>query len=400
MPPIAETDTLLANIRKSGLIKPGALAKCLADIPMSAGPEHTLEVLIESGLLTRFQARMLRGGKHKGLLLGPYKILFPLARGGMGIVYVAEHSVLHRRVAIKVCLTERISERGILERFHREGRAAAVLDHPNIIRVHDIGSDGTMHFLVMEYVRGKSLHEILRRRGRLGYREGVGLILQAARGLQHAHERGLVHRDIKPANLLIDNNGVVKILDMGLARFFDHQDDKLTERLGGKPIIGSPDYIAPEQALGQLDIRSDIYSLGATLYATISGRPPFADTAMSHKLIAHQTHPIRPLHVLDAGIPVELSAIVLRMLAKNIKDRYQTPEQVIEALNSWGPSEEAAPVPGHDASPDPAGAARPARRHLLSGVGQAAAAATGFARRWLSAAFSTPRPAEHVLKVE
>ncbi len=393
MPPIAEVDTLLENIRKSGLIKPRALEKCLAGIPTSAGPEHTLEVLIKAGLLTRFQARQLREGKHKGLLLGPYKILYPLARGGMGIVYVAEHCVLQRRVAIKVCLTERISEHGILERFHREGRAAAVLDHPNIIRVHDIGSDGNTHFLVMEYVPGKSLHEILRRRGRLGYREGVGLILQAAHGLQHAHERGLVHRDIKPANLLIDNNGVVKILDMGLARFFDHQDDKLTERLGGKPIIGSPDYIAPEQALGQLDIRSDIYSLGATLYATLSGRPPFTDTTVSRKLIAHQTRPIRPLYELDVGIPFDLSAVVLRMLAKNIEDRYQTPEQVTEALKPWGPAEEAPPVPGNDSSPDIAGDERPAQANLLSGVGQAAAAAAGFARRLLSAAFSTSSPA-------
>jgi serine/threonine protein kinase len=400
MPQTAEVDTLLKNIRKSGLIKPRTLEKCLSGIPASAGPEHTLEVLIKTGLLTRFQARMLREGKHKGLLLGPYKILYPLARGGMGIVYVAEHSVLHRRVAIKVCRTERISENGILERFHREGRAAAVLDHPNIIRVHDIGSDGNTHFLVMEYVSGKSLHEILRRRGRLGYREGVGLILQAAQGLQHAHERGLVHRDIKPANLLIDNNGVVKILDMGLARFFDHQDDKLTERLGGKPIIGSPDYIAPEQALGKLDIRSDIYSLGATLYATLSGRPPFADTSMAHKLVAHQSRPIRPLHELDASIPFELSAVVLRMLAKKIEDRYQTPEQVIEALSPWAPGEEDSPVSDSDSSLDTAGVERPARAHRLSGVGQAAAAAAGFARRLLSAAFSTSRATEAMLKVE
>jgi serine/threonine protein kinase len=377
MPRVAEVDALLDNIRKSGLIEPNTLEECLAGTPMPDRPEQVLEIFIKARLLTRFQARLLREGKHKGLILGPYKILYPLAKGGMGIVYVAEHIGLNRRVALKVCLTERVVEKGFLERFRREGRAAAVLDHPNIIRVHDIGNDGNTHFLVMEYVHGKSLHDLLRQRGRFPYREGVGLILQAARGLEHAHERGLVHRDIKPSNLLLDTNGVVKILDMGLARFFDDQDDKLTERMGGKPIIGSPDYIAPEQALGQLDIRSDIYSLGATLYALVGGTPPFCDSTVARKLIAHQTRPIRPLHDLDPKIPFELSAIVLRMLAKNMEDRYQSPAEVIEALTPWGPVAEGAPGADSEPSPEVCETRRRSRGHFMSGLGS-------FARKLLA----------------
>jgi serine/threonine protein kinase len=391
MPKFVEVDTLLENIRKSRLIKPSVLQEHLADIPASAGPDETLQTLIEAGLLTRFQARLLKKGKHKGLILGFYKILYPLGKGGMSIVYVAEHLVLHRRVALKVCLTDRMHERGFLERFQREGRATAVLDHPNIIRVHDFGSESNTHFMVMEYIMGKSLHHILQERGRLPFREAVGLIGQAACGLQHAHERGLVHRDIKPSNLLIDTNGVVKILDLGLARFFDHQDDKLTERLGGKPIIGSPDYIAPEQALGRLDIRSDIYSLGATLYTALIGRPPFSDTAAPEKLVAHQSRPIRPPHELDVRIPFELSAIVLRMLARRTENRFQTPAQVIEALFTWGPDAEAVSVPADDALPEDSSVDRPARAGLVGGL---TAAASGFARL-LSAPFSSARPAHN-----
>jgi serine/threonine protein kinase len=172
---------------------------------------------------------------------------------------------------------------------------------------------------------------------------------------------------------------------MGLARFFDHQDDKLTDRMGGSPIIGSPDYIAPEQALGKLDIRSDIYSLGATLYALIGGKPPFTDTTVSRKLIAHQTRAIRPLHELDPRIPFELSVIVLRMLAKKTEDRYQTPAQVIEALTPWGPVEDQpAAVPGDDPS-SADNATGPAGTPLMTSVLQAAASVAGLARRWLSA---------------
>ncbi|MBY0229238.1 MAG: serine/threonine protein kinase [Gemmataceae bacterium] len=294
-----------------------------------------LEGMIAEGLLTRFQAKLLLEGKHKGFFLGPYKVLKPIGKGGMGVVYLAEHGELGRKVAVKVLASERVTEPGAIERFRREARAAGALDHPNIVRAHDICTVGKTHFLVMEHIDGRSLEQILRAKGRLPWHVAAGYIAQAALALQHAHERGLVHRDIKPANLLVDKAGVVKMLDLGLARFYEDRDDNLTERLGGRAIIGTPDYISPEQVLGQLDIRSDIYSLGGTLYALIEGRPPFPGGDVRSKFVAHQLHVPTPLHQRDPSVPQGLSEAVMRMLAKRPADRPQTPAEVIDLLMPW-----------------------------------------------------------------
>ena len=337
MPAPSTTESLIEIVRKSGLIKREALDAHLETAPSPADPERTLESLVEVGLLTSFQSRFLLQGKHKGLVLGPYKVLRPVAKGGMGLVYLAEHTELRRRVALKVCMTDR-GGKGIVERFQREARALAAVDHPNIVRVHDTGRDGNTHFLIMEYVEGKSLEQLLRMMGRIPMRQAVGYALQTARGLEHAHERGLIHRDIKPANLILDNHGTIKILDMGLARFFTDVEDDLTARLGNG-VLGSPDYISPEQAINQLDIRSDIYSLGATLHALICGEPPFPGKTAQQKLMYHQLRNPTPLDKMDPKIPQGLAMVVTRMLAKNPTDRFQTPGEVIEALSPYGPAE-------------------------------------------------------------
>ncbi len=337
MPAPSTTESLIEIVRKSGLIKREALDAHLETTPLPADLGRTLESLVEAGLLTSFQSRFLLQGKHKGLVLGPYKVLRPVAKGGMGLVYLAEHMELRRRVALKVCMTDR-GGKGIVERFQREARALAAVDHPNIVRVHDTGRDGNTHFLIMEYVEGKSLEQLLRMRGRIPMRQAVGYALQTACGLEHAHERGLIHRDIKPANLILDNHGTIKILDMGLARFFTDVEDDLTARLGNG-VLGSPDYISPEQAINQLDIRSDIYSLGATLHALICGEPPFPGKTAPQKLMYHQLRNPTPLDKMDPKIPPGLAMAVTRMLAKNPKDRFQTPGEVIEALSPYGPDE-------------------------------------------------------------
>lgn len=337
MPALTTTESVIDIVRKSGLVKREALDAHLETAPPPADPARTLESLVEAGLLTSFQSRFLLQGKHKGLVLGPYKVLRPVAKGGMGMVYLAEHTELRRRVALKVCMTDR-GGKGIVERFQREARALAAVDHPNIVRVHDTGRDGNTHFLIMEYVEGKSLEQLLRMMGRIPMRQAVGYALQTARGLEHAHERGLIHRDIKPANLILDNHGTIKILDMGLARFFTDVEDDLTARLGNG-VLGSPDYISPEQAINQLDIRSDIYSLGATLHALISGEPPFPGKTAPQKLMYHQLRTPTPLDKMDPKIPPGLAMAVMRMLAKNPKDRFQTPGEVIEALSPYGPAE-------------------------------------------------------------
>jgi serine/threonine protein kinase len=327
-------DSFLDLVRKSGLLTDEQLAALdYSELPHD--PEAAAEELIRRALLTTFQARHLLAGRFRGLLVDQYRVKRPIGKGGMGLVYLAEHLTLSRQVAIKILRTDLLDSPGVRERFAREGRAIAALNHPNIVRLYDVGTDRNTHYLIMEYVEGRSLEALLRQRGRLPVQEAVGYAVQVAEGLRHAHERGVVHRDIKPANLLLDPAGTIKILDMGLARFH-HVDntDNLTERIGGG-ILGSPDYIAPEQASQQFDARTDVYSLGATLYALLTGEPPFSGRSIAEKLISHRSLPVIPPHHRNPGIPRELSMVVLRMMAKNPADRYQTPAEVVKALRPF-----------------------------------------------------------------
>jgi tRNA A-37 threonylcarbamoyl transferase component Bud32 len=338
MPAPSTSRALLELLRKGGLAS-ADLEAFLTRQPLPPAAQAAADVLIDAGLLTRFQARLLLAGKYRGFLLGPYRVLEPIGKGGMGAVYLAEHTTTGGRFAVKVLPPERAEEPATLQRFYREARAVAALNHPNIIRAYEIAQAGDIHYFVMEYVRGKNLEDLIKERGPLPFREAVGLALQAAQGLQHAHERGLVHRDIKPANLLLEEGGTVKVLDMGLARFFSDPNDDLTRRLSDESVLGTADYIAPEQALDshEADIRADIYSLGGTLYALVHGHPPFGGKTISQKLMAHQLKPLKPLHEVVPGVPEELSAVVARMMAKKPEERYQTPAEVIEALKPWAP---------------------------------------------------------------
>jgi serine/threonine protein kinase len=338
MPAPGTSQALLELLRKGGLATV-KLDAFLAQQPLPREPALAAAALIEAGHLTRFQARLLLAGKYRGFLVGPYKMLQPIGKGGMGAVYLAEHTRTGGRFAVKIMPPEKAEEPATLQRFYREARAVAALDHPNIIKAYDIAQSGNLHYFVMEYVRGKNLEEVIKARGPLPYREAVGLASQAAAGLQHAHDRGLVHRDIKPANLLLDEAGTIKVLDMGLARFFSDPTDDLTRRLSDESVLGTADYIAPEQALDshEADIRADIYSLGSSLYALIHGHPPFGGKTISQKLLAHQLRPVPPLHEVVPGVPEGLSAVVARMMAKKPAERYQTPAEVIEALAPWGP---------------------------------------------------------------
>ncbi len=316
---------VLRAVRDSNLVPAPTLDALLATHKLPPEPAGALHYLVQAGLLTPFHAHHLLQGRYKGFTLGNYKILRPLGQGGVGLVYLAEHSGLKRRVAIKVLRKDRQTEEAV-QRFIRESRAAAALDHPNLIRVHDFCQENDVYFLVMEYVRGQSFAELLKRRGRLPSWEAVGLVLQAARGLAHAHARNIIHRDVNPSNLLVDADGVVKILDLGLARFLDHRADGLTERLGGRA-LGLPHFAAPEQELDAADERSDIYSLGATLHALLTGEPPAPESYDASPLLV--AHPLREV------APEELSLIVTRMLARRPADRFQTVEEVIAALSPW-----------------------------------------------------------------
>src|SRR5262249_50912874 len=209
---------------------------------------------------------------------GTYRVLERLGWGGMGLVYLCEHKLMRRRVAVKGLPSAKSKDPAALDRFQREARAVAALDHPNIVHAYDIDQDESLHFLVMEYVDGASLQEIVKKVGPMDVHRAAHYMQQTCLGLEHAHDAGLVHRDIKPGNILVDRSGVVKVLDMGLARFFNDEEDILTKKYD-ENVLGTADYLAPEQALDShgVDIRADIYSLGATFYFLLTGRTPFGE---------------------------------------------------------------------------------------------------------------------------
>lgn len=267
--------------------------------------------------------------------LGAYSILRPLGKGGMGRVFLAQHLAMQRRAAIKILPDEAASDQALRERFYREARALAAVDHPNIVRAYDVRESEGFHFLVMEYVPGRDLQALLNAKGPLPIVEAVGYIVQAAAGLGHAHASGLIHRDVKPANLLVDDAGAVKVLDLGLARFSGDRDDQLTDELDAGAIMCTPDYASPEQARGDhVDHHADVYSLGATLYALLAGSPPF-EGSVTKKLVSHQASTARPLHKVRPEVPRELSDVVAQMMAKDPAKRFDSMRAVVKALGPW-----------------------------------------------------------------
>jgi serine/threonine protein kinase len=331
---------LIELIRKSGLIEPPKLEEYLQSIAseLTGDSVHDAELFVRDGLLTRFQTKLLLQGKHRGFILhNKYKLLDLLGAGGMGKVFLCEHIMLKRLVAVKVLAAERMSDRSVVDRFYREARAVAALDHPNIVRLYDVQPDDKMPLMVIEYVDGQNLKTLVETSGPLDPSRAAHCIAQAAMGLQHAHENGLIHRDIKPANLLLDRNGVIKILDMGLARFQYDKNDQLTANYNDKSVMGTADYIAPEQAmnLSQADIRADIYSLGGTFYFLLTGQPPFGGNSVAQKLLAHQVKPVPSLRMVRADVPAELDAIFQRMMAKSPNDRFQQPIEVAVAMSQF-----------------------------------------------------------------
>jgi serine/threonine protein kinase len=277
----------------------------------------------------------------------------------MGQVLLCEHSRMRRRVAIKVLPPDRAEDEICLRRFYREAQAVGALNHPNIVHAHDVDQDpqSRLHFLVMEYVDGTSLQEIVTKGGPLPVLRACHYVRQAALGLQHAFEHGLVHRDIKPSNLLLERSGLVKILDLGLARFFD-RDDNLTRQFATRNLIGTADYLAPEQALNShaADIRSDLYSLGVTFYFLLAGRSPFRDGTIAQKLLFHQVQMPDPIQGHRPELPDDLARIIDRMLAKDPAERYQTPQDVVRALDPW--TETPPPPPPESEMPHLSRAAR------------------------------------------
>ena len=338
-------DSFLAVLKQSSLIEPAQLERLLEEFKQRGidldDSRAIADAFVASARITRWQADKLLQGKHQGFLLGKYRLLSLLGKGGMSSVYLAEHMVMRRRCAIKVLPAKRVNDSSYLGRFHREAQAVASLDHPNIVRAYDVDKQiengAEVHFLVMEYVDGQSLHELVHSRGPLPYDEAADYIRQAALGLEHAHDAGMVHRDIKPGNLLVDRSGTVRLLDLGLARFFEEKDEQSLTVAHEEKVLGTADYLAPEQALDshQVDSRADIYSLGCTLYFLLTGHAPFMDGTLAQRLMAHQTKQPPPVPKDRPDAPPSLVAIINRMMAKQADQRYQSAIEVSKILASW-----------------------------------------------------------------
>jgi serine/threonine protein kinase len=338
--PGVTSDTFFTALVKSNLLSPTQLAAAQAEataMGANADAKTVARGLIKKGLITRWQAEQLLAGVTN-LFLGRYKLLERIGKGGMGTVYRAEHTVMGRTVALKVMSQALLNDAGAVARFQREVQAAASLQHPNVVTAYDADCVGKTHFLVMEYVEGHDLKERLQQQGRLSVGWVCECIRQAALGLQHAHEHGMVHRDIKPANLLVTSERpggppLVKILDMGLARFVSDVvvDGGLTK---SGQVMGTPDYIAPEQAedTKHADIRADIFSLGCSLFHLLTGQTPYKGDTLMSKLMARMQDTVPPASSLRSDVPQALDAVIAKMLQKKPADRQQTPAEVATAL--------------------------------------------------------------------
>ncbi len=352
----------LRGVGESGLLPETVAAAFRGTLPddVKNDARRLARALVDAGKLTKYQAAAIYQGRPQGLVLGNYVVLEKLGAGGMGQVFKARHTRMDRIVALKVLSRKQTASPDAVKRFHREVRAAARLNHPNIVTAHDADESDGQHYLVMEYVDGQDLASLVDQRGPLPVNEALDYVIQAAKGLQYAHEQGIIHRDIKPGNILLDRDGTAKVLDMGLAhnRFGDHPDD---EAMAGEDltqtgqIMGTVNYMAPEQAVDtrSADARADIYSLGCTLYRLLTGDVPFrADTTMKI-LVAHREEPIPSLRAERAEVPLALDTVFQKMMAKQPDERYQTMAEAVVALEETFAGEATLAPPPIPAAPKP-----------------------------------------------
>jgi serine/threonine protein kinase len=315
--------------------------------------------LVHRRALTEYQAALIQRGRAENFFLGGYKILDRIGKGQMGGVYKAVHG-LGQIVALKILPASRAKDQHVLGRFQREARLLTQLDHPNVVRAFQVGEANGVHYIAMEFLEGETLDEVLARRKRLPWREAVRVIQQALNGLQHLHDRRMVHRDLKPSNLMLTPaagrpdttwDATVKIVDIGLGReMFDDSmpqsqiETQLTEE---GAVLGTPDYLAPEQAKDarSADIRADIYSLGCVLYHALAGRPPFLEPNIMALMVKHAMEKPDALGPLVADLPPGLQAVVDVMLAKSPDQRYATPAAAGEALTPFVSTGGVAAVP-------------------------------------------------------
>jgi eukaryotic-like serine/threonine-protein kinase len=357
--PNVDRQTFLAYLRQSGLLREEQFASIERDYADVIRGRALARLLVEREILTRFQAERLLVGQTGGFILGQYKILEQVGRGGMGRVYKAEHLTMQRVVALKVLAPDLLKTERAVEMFLREVRAVAQLQHPNIVTAYDANEINRRYYLVLEFVDGPNLDQLVRNKGPLSVGLACDYVKQTAAGLHAAHMRGMLHRDIKPANILVQSQnhegesspGLIKVSDFGLARLSQPNSSHAanapapgTILTRENTVMGTPDYLSPEQSrdLHKTDIRSDLYSLGCMFYFLLTGQVPFPGSNPLDKLIRHATEKPRPIGAFRADVPVEVITLVDRLMAKKPEDRPQTPADLVKALEPFAVS---GPIP-------------------------------------------------------
>jgi serine/threonine protein kinase len=336
-------EDFLRNVLRSGLLDREQLQESLRAVPPEerGDPPALASYLVRTGKLTRFQADKLLRGMSQGMIIGPFRLLAPLGRGGMGTVFLVRDQRSDHLVALKV-LPPRLArtEQRILARFRREMEMSQRVAHPHLAWTYEVGEFRGAHYIAMEYIPGRTLSRLVTEEGPLPLPRAARLMAEVAAALDHAHRQGLIHRDLKPSNIQVTPRDHAKVLDLGLALTYGETGDALI--VGGQGyIVGTMDYIAPEQTFDavKVDARSDIYSLGCTLYLALSGQPPFPGGTSRDKVMRHRNDKPTPLGELVPSLPAGFVALVERMMDKDPARRPASAAAVETELRAWAAGE-------------------------------------------------------------
>lgn len=340
-------EQFVASLLESGLMTPEALQEFLDSLP--AGRQHKdgsdlAKDLVQRKRLSLLQAAAVYQKKTTTILFGNYTIVDRIGAGGMGLIYKAQHRTTGAIVALKVVHPAAMQSAEMLERFQREVQAIRGFDHPNLVRAVDAAVRDGVWYLAMDYVEGRDFKTVIKDEGPLSIARATNYIVQAARGLHHVHCKGVVHRDVKPSNLMLDTEGIVRVLDLGLARL--HTDAQASLYIGGQltqqgQMLGTAAYVAPEQVRDPhaADHRSDIYSLGCTLHFLLTGQSPYENDNSLKVFMAHQTAPIPHIRDIRPDVPTSLDAVFRKMLSKKPQERHPSMREVVHELEPFLPAE-------------------------------------------------------------
>jgi serine/threonine protein kinase len=351
MPPSvapSSVDEFLKTVLRSGVLDREELRTVLRDLPpeQRQDADSVADHLVQGGKLSRFQAGKLLQGMAVGLVLGPFHVLAPLGKGGMGTVYLARDSRSNMLVALKVLPPKRArEEKRLLARFRREMEMGQRVAHPHLAYTYEVGVCQGVYYIALEYIPGKTLYRLVNEEGPLRVPRAARLFAEVTSALDHAHNQGLIHRDMKPSNIMITPHDHAKLLDLGLA-LVQGEAEVNREVIGGPGyVVGTMDYVAPEQTedAAQVDPRSDIYSLGCTLYFAVTGQPPFPGGTALEKIQRHRSEEPVPVPQLNADVPPAFIGLLRKMMAKHAEQRFHTAAEVREQLETWA-SDEALPL--------------------------------------------------------